>query len=284
VLDADIVYQTNLIKYRDIELPYPGTRRMVMKRGNYAKHAAIWGLGGPSRSREIEFYSILAKKYGNKVLSLMCATGEIAYGMAKNGLRVTAVDIEPEMIAAAKKNYPGNTNPCFLTGDVTDLHLPDKDYAFAFIGTGDFHHLLSEKEMLVALICIRKHLTDKGCLALELFYPRSESFQSPKRRFDPPHPPETDLKTWKLGETSYDADTMREHIKQEIFIEEQGRIVSFLHEFELQLVSRETLVGLLEKAGFKITAEYGGFDFSVWHPGADKWIVASVKVNNEMND
>lgn len=255
-----------------------------MKRGNYAKHAAIWSLGGPSRSSEIEFYSTLAKKYGNKVLSLMCATGEIACGMAKNSLHVTAVDIEPEMIAVAKKNNLGNTNPCFLTGDVTDLHLPDKDYTFAFIGTADFHHLLSENEMLEALICIHKHLTDKGCLTLELFYPGSESWQSPKRRFELPNPPETGLKTWKLGEASYNADTMREHIKQEVFIEEQGRIESFLHEFELQLVSRQTLVGLLEKAGFEITAEYGGFDFDGWHPGADKWIVESVKVNYEVND
>jgi len=255
-----------------------------MKRGNYAKHAAIWGLGGPSRSSEIEFYSILAKKYGNKALSLMCATGEIAYGMARKGFRVTAVDIEPEMIAVAKKNNTGNKNLCFLTGDVTDLHLPDKEYAFAFIGTGDFHHLLSQSEMLEALICINKYLKDKGCLMLELIYPQSEPWQSPKHRFELPNPPEPSLKMWKLGETSYNADTMREHIRQEVFVEEQGRTESFLHEFELQLLGRETLVRLLEKAGFEITAEYGGFDFELWHPGADKWMVESVKVNREEND
>ena len=250
-----------------------------MKRGNYAIHAAVWGLGGPDRSDEIKFYSTLAKKYGNKVLSLMCATGEIASGMAENGFNVTAVDIEPEMVAVAQKSRPGKTNPRFLVGNVIDLHLPDKDYDFAFIGTGDFHHLLSQKEMLEALICIRNHLNDKGCLALELLYPKSESWHSPERRFELPNPPETGLKTWKLGETSYNAATRRQHIKQEVFIEEQGRIESFLHELELQLLTREKLVGLLGKSGFKIIAEYGGFDFSVWHPGAEKWIIESVKVN-----
>lgn len=251
-----------------------------MKRGNYAKHAAIWGMGGPNRDSEIEFYSILVKKYGTRALSLMCATGEIAYGMAKNGLRITAVDIEPEMIATAKKINPDSANPCFLTSDVTDLHLPDKDYDFAFIGTGDFHHLLAENEMLKALICIYKQLQNNGCLTLELFYPASESWQSPKRRFDLPNPPETGLKTWKLGETSYDAGTGCLHIKQEVYVEEQGKINSFLHEFDMQLISRETLIGLLEKAGFTITAEYGGFDFSTWHPGADKWIVEAGKISN----
>ena len=250
-----------------------------MKRGNYAKHAAIWNLWAPDRSGEIEFYSTLAKKYGDKVLSLMCATGEIACGMAENGLHVTAVDIEPEMIAVAKKDNPGNKNPCFLTGDVTDLHLPEKDYDFAFIGTGDFHHLLSAEEMLAALTCVNEHLTGKGCLALELFYPGSESWQSPEQRFELKNPPETGLKTWKLGVSAYNADTMRQHIKQEVFIEEQGKTENFLHEFELQLVNRETLTGLLEKAGFEITNEYGGFDFNTWHPGTEKWLVKSVKVS-----
>jgi SAM-dependent methyltransferase len=248
-----------------------------MQRGNYAKHATIWGWGEQSRSDEIKFYSALAEKYGNKVLSLMCATGGIACGMSKNGFHVTAIDIEPEMIMVAKKNNPDSINPCFLIGDVTNLHLPEKDYSFAFIGTGDFHHLLSEKEMLKALICIHKHLKDNGCVTLELAYPRSESWQSPKRRFELPSPSEAGVKAWKLGETSYDADTMCEHIRQEVFIEKQGRTESFLHEFHLQLISRETLVRLLEKAGFQITAEYGGFDFSVWHSGADKWIVESVR-------
>ncbi len=257
---------------------------MARKKGNYAKHAAIWGLGGPSRSSEIEFYSTCARKYGNNVLSLMCATGEIAYGMANNGLCVTAVDIEPEMIAAAKRNNAGNTNPHFLIGDARDLHLPDKDYAFAFIGTGDFHHLLSVNEMVEALVCIHRHLADKGCLMLDLLYPGCESWQSPDNRFELSNPSETGPKAWKRGRTSYNADTMRKHIKQEVFIEDQGRTESFLHEFELQLVSRETLVRLLERAGFEIAAEYGGFDFSVWHLGADKWIVESVKVNYAAND
>jgi hypothetical protein len=34
---------------------------------------------------------------------------------------------------------------------------------------------------------------------------------------------------------------------------------------------------------FEITAEYGGFDFSAWHPGADKWIIESVKQDKDKN-
>jgi SAM-dependent methyltransferase len=246
---------------------------MVMTRGNYAAYAPYWGLGGPSRLNEIEFYSVLAEKYGTKVLSLMCAIGEIATGITGNGLRVTAVDIEPEMISVAKKNNPGIANPVFLTGDITDLHLADNDFDFAFIGTGDFHHLLTETEMEKALNCIHSHLSTQGGLALELFYPQNQSWQSPRRKYEKPNPPESGPRMWRTGESSYDSQTMREHIRQEIFMEEPGKVEGFLHEFDLQLISRETLTSLLKSTGFQITTEYGSFDFDAWHPGVDKWLV-----------
>jgi hypothetical protein len=47
----------------------------------------------------------------------------------------------------------------------------------------------------------------------------------------------------------------------------------FLHEIELQMITREMLFSLLQKTGFRLLAEYGGFDFSVWRPGAANWII-----------
>jgi ubiquinone/menaquinone biosynthesis C-methylase UbiE len=248
-----------------------------MARENYTAYAPFWGLGGPNRLSEIEFYSKLAHKYGNKVLSLMCATGEIAIGLAGHGLWVTAIDIEPEMIAAAKKNRSSITNPNFVIEDVTDINLAEHDFDFTFIGTGDFHHLLSETERENALKSIYSHLSVQGGLALELFYPQNRSWQSPRQRFEQPNLPESGPKMWRIGESLYDSKTMKEHIRQEIFIEEREKVESFQHEFDLQLFSRETLITLLSKSGFQIKAEYGDFDFSVWHPGAEKWIVEGIK-------
>jgi len=251
---------------------------MSNKRGNYARHAVIWDREGRDRSDEMEFYSKFAEKYGKKVLCLMCAVGTIACGMAKKGYSVTAVDIEPEMIASAKMYNPGKVNPTFLTGDVTNLHLADNEYDFAFIGgSADFHHLLSEKEMLRALSGIYNHLTVDGCLALELEYPAGEEWYSPMQRFDLAIPSETGIKAWKYGETSYDADTMLMHIKQEVFIETAGQTEHFIHEFDFQLISRETMESLMGKAGFRVIKEYGDYNFSEWYPGAEKWIIECVK-------
>lgn len=250
---------------------------MNNKQGNYARHAMIWDLELRDRSDITEFYAGLAEKYGRKVLSLMCAVGTIARGIAENGFSVTAVDIEPEMITIAKKNNQHRLNPLFIIGDITNLNLPDNDYDFAFIGgSADFHHLLSEGEMLKTLACIYNHLTNEGCLALELEYPASESWHSPNQRFDLAIPPETGIQAWKYGETSYDAGTMLMHIKQEVFIEENGAVDSFIHEFDFQLISRESMENLMKKAGFHVIKEYGSYDFSEWYSGADKWLVEAI--------
>jgi SAM-dependent methyltransferase len=248
------------------------------KRGNYARYTAIWDREDRDRSDVIDFYSRLAEKYGQKVLCLMCAVGTIACGLAEKGFSVTAVDIEPEMIAVAKKNNTRKANPLFLVGDVTDLHLPDNEYDFAFIGgSADFHHLLSEEAMLQALSGIYNHLNE-GCLVLELEYPSDESWNFPEQRFDLEIPSETGIKAWKYGETSYDAGTMLMHIKQEVFIEEKDVIDSFIHEFDFQLISHETMESLMRKTGFQVVKKYGDYNFSKWHHRADKWILEAVKV------
>jgi hypothetical protein len=131
--------------------------------------------------------------------------------------------------------------------------------------------------MLNALRSIHTHLTDTGGLVLELEYPGAESRHSPEKRFDLNIPPETGINAWKLGETSYDADTLLIHIKQEVFIEENGKTDSFIHEFDFQLISRETLKSLMNQAGFHIINEYGDYDFSKWHPESEKWIIECIK-------
>ena len=161
-----------------------------------------------------------------------------------------------------------------------NLSLPDTDYDFAFIGgSSDFHHLLSEREMLRALSCIYSYLTKEGCLTLELEYPAVESWDSPRQRFDLEIPPETGIKAWKYGETFYDAGTMLMHIKQEVYIEKDGKNENFLHEFDFQLISRETVENLMRKAGFRVINEYGDYQFNQWHTESVKWIIETEKVN-----
>jgi SAM-dependent methyltransferase len=54
------------------------------------------------RSAEIAFWTELAMSYGRVVINWHCGTGELALGLAKNGLRVVGVDPDPEAVEIAR--------------------------------------------------------------------------------------------------------------------------------------------------------------------------------------
>ena len=107
---------------------------------SYAKHARIWGIYSFENDRRdvINFWKNRAEKFGYKVLSGMCAVGEIEAALADTGLSVTGFDFTKEMIDEAQKRYGDKTNLCFEVADIRNLDLCDKDFDFSFVGNGDF--------------------------------------------------------------------------------------------------------------------------------------------------
>jgi len=249
-----------------------------MTLGNYEKHAAVWEWSGYDRSSEIMCWLTLAKKYGTKALAAMCATGKVAEALASDGLTVTAVDITTEMVNEGRRKYGHNANLTFIEGDICDLHLPARDYDFAFIATTDLHHLLTPEARGNALASLAAHTRPGGCLGLELWYPSPQSFNSPWREFQPIVPPAPgEPKVWKKGKTEYNATNKLVTITQEVFVETHGSLEQFLHTFSLQLFDREDLIDMLTKAGYDLVAEYGSYDLGPWSIESGKWIIEAVK-------
>lgn len=248
-----------------------------MSSGNYAKHAFIWDLYAHDRSSEVACWQRLAQKYGQFALAAMAATGTIAAGLAERGLEVTAVDITPEMVAEGKQKHGTMPNLHFVEGDICALQLEMGPYDFAFVGTTSFHHLQTAELRMAALNSLGRNLRPGGALALELWYPGSQSWASPERVFEPPQALDPSIKVWKKGRTEYYADRRLVTIAQEVFIERDGKLEQFPHAFDLQLFERETLVAELSKAGFDLVAEYGSYDLDAWTPESGKWIVEAVR-------
>ncbi len=249
--------------------------------GNYNEHAAVWEWAGQDRSAEISFWLTLAGKYGIRALSAMCATGHVADALATAGLAVTAIDITQEMIRHGRQNYGGNANLTFIEGDICTLDLQGKAYDFAFIGTTDLHHLHSEEARHQALSSLANHTRSGGGLGLELWYPSTDSWDSPWREFQPLVPPAAgEPKVWKRGKTVYDVEKLLVTISQEVFVESNGLTKQFPHSFTLQLFSREDLFDMLSRAGYRVTTEYGSYELELWTPQSDKWLVEAVNQGN----
>ena len=239
--------------------------------GNYAKHAPIWDWSGYDRTNEFEFWYKLAKSYGESALSVMSAIGETGAYLAERGLRVTALDYTEEMIKEGKKRYSSLQNLTFIQADARNYELACT-YDFAFIGSTDLHHMLNEQDVKKVLTTIKKHLRDGGGLGLELWYASARSWQSKKNKFEPLKQKENQ-KVWKEGSTSYNAESKRVKISQEVYVQKNDTTEQFTHEFEMQLYSKEHMLQMLNACGFELVAEYGSYNFDPFNENSKQWLI-----------
>src|SRR5690349_25174891 len=60
---------------------------------------------------------------GARILDAGCGTGRVGGFLAAAGHRVTGVDLDPQLIEAARADHPG---PDWRVGDLAELDLPDR--------------------------------------------------------------------------------------------------------------------------------------------------------------
>jgi SAM-dependent methyltransferase len=198
--------------------------------------------------------------------------------MAKRGFYVTAFDRTPEMIEEGLKRYGGVENLKLLQGDVRDFSFDIEPVDFCTCAC--FGYLLTVEDLRKALVCINRHLRVGGCLFM------GDWLRLPNDKYKDYSPPERfeigevfpGVKAWKIGETRNDGETGQCHIKQKVYIEKNGEIESFDHEFILQSYYREEWIDALHDAGFVWENEYKNSDKKeLWQEGEQSWFVEAIK-------
>jgi SAM-dependent methyltransferase len=81
---------------------------------------------------------------GARVLEVGCGPGHLSIRLARHGLEVTGLDLDPAMIARARANTDragnrGGRRPSFLVGDVAALAFPDRSFDLV-VSTLSMHH------------------------------------------------------------------------------------------------------------------------------------------------
>jgi len=66
---------------------------------------------------------------GSRILDAGCGPGRVGGHLAEQGHQVVGVDLDPELIAAARADHPG---PTWLVGDLSELDLPEQREAGGF--------------------------------------------------------------------------------------------------------------------------------------------------------
>src|SRR6266498_2870559 len=80
---------------------------------------------------------------GGRVLEVGCGPGHLSTLLARHGLDVTGVDLDPAMIQRARANAARSADngrrPSFLVGDVASLAFPDRSFDLV-VSTLSMHH------------------------------------------------------------------------------------------------------------------------------------------------
>ncbi|GAA2653936.1 class I SAM-dependent methyltransferase [Paractinoplanes durhamensis] len=95
---------------------------------------------------------------GRRILDAGCGPGRVGARLAAAGHDVTGVDLDPELIAAAKADHPGAT---WLVGDLAELKLEPPGFD-VIVCAGNVMTFLAPSTRLEVIRRFAAHLADGG--------------------------------------------------------------------------------------------------------------------------
>jgi SAM-dependent methyltransferase len=216
--------------------------------------------------QDIPFYAGYAQKCGGEVLELACGTGRILFPIAREGIKITGLDISQGMLDIARKKLAAidekyKSNVELVRGDMTDFDL-NKQFALIYIPFRSFQGLLTKADQGKCLERARKHLAEDGVFILDLFAPLHKYLAMERRReymgifidrengLPITHWAET---FWNLADQTLQSDWFYE------WTDQHGRFQRQIWRLEIGYLFRYEAELLLEKYGFKVNDVFGGF-------------------------
>jgi len=232
---------------------------------NYAHLADLYDTYVHTK-RDIPFFSQEADNISGEALELMAGTGRVTLPLLKQGVRLTCVDLYPQMLAVleAKASVQGLQVETHAM-DVSELNL-GKQFAFIFIPFNAFAEISSTSDQMKALIRIHQHLAPEGLFICTLHNPqvRLSRVDGQLRLWGnfPRHDQPGRLLLWGL-ENYHPESEQVEGVQIFELYDEQGVLeTKRMSEIHFSILERDQFEQLTQKAGFKIAALYGDYDYS----------------------
>lgn len=125
-----------------------------------------------SFQEDFPLYERYAKILKGSILEIGCGTGRITAHLARQGFKVTGMDISAPMleIANEKRNTLAlEVSLTFIQEDMCSFQLSEF-FKMIIVPLGTFNHLLSKRKQMQCLTCIHDHLLPEGAVIFDLQY------------------------------------------------------------------------------------------------------------------
>ena len=236
---------------------------------------------------DLDLYLALAARVEGPVLELAAGTGRLAVPLAAEGHDVTAVDLDPAMLArlrrhAAAAGVTSSGGLEVVEGDLLELELPAAGtFGLGFIALNSLFLLATRDGQRQAFRTIASHLAPGGVAAVDVWLPDADDLA----RFDGRmileyvrDNPETGRQVTKVAAAQHDASTGIVNLTS---IFEEGRAgeatARWIRRDVLRLVSADELTDFATSAGLEVETVAGDYDLGPLGSGGDRAILVARK-------
>ena len=212
---------------------------------------------------DIPFFVEYARRTGSPVLDLASGTGRVTIALAREGFEVVALEQSDSMLAVARKKLETapeevNSRIELIKGTMSDFSL-NRKFSLVMV-PNSFSHLITRKDQLSMLLCVKDHLADEGLFILDL-YPGE--YQYEKAKFQDVSIALPDGRTvTRYGEITSDFDRQIMRVELRYVVEDSdGTVID-----EIDVISgaalnfKNDVDFLIRKSGLQIEEEFGDFE------------------------
>ncbi len=216
------------------------------------------------------FYLDYARMQRGSILEVACGTGRVTIPLAEAGYEVVGLDLSLPMLSIFRRKLASLDERVARRIRLEQADMADFDLGRRFdlivVPFRAFQALGSDEQARSALLCMKRHLSDRGLLIIDLFKPTwrmEESWASGEEALDWVKTVEETGETVVRTEIRRKIDTARQIIYPEIiyYVEkasgERKKIVEALalrYYYEYQMQVHLACVGL------EVVETFGGYD------------------------
>jgi Methylase involved in ubiquinone/menaquinone biosynthesis len=222
---------------------------------------------------DIDLYVALAARTGGPILELAAGSGRIAVPLVQAGYEVTAVDIDPAMLARLRDrlaataigqpDLSGRLHP--VQADLIGLKLAgDPQFGLAILGLNSILLLDSREKQRAAIETMARHLGPGGVAVVDVWLPAADELARYDGRLSLEYvrlDPETHLVVTKTASAEHEPTRGRVDLTAIYDEGEQGGpIRRWVRHDRLRLLSPDELSDMAEDAGLIVEVLAGSYD------------------------